>query len=389
MRCRASSSRPTGIGTQILYDIPVPYNPEFGRGLNAAAACRAGPASRRSASPASSSTRRSRRSTPRAGSSTASSASAQHWMVEIGYVGTRGVNLERIDDVNRFAGDLLDGREDRINPNFSVLLFVTNGVTSSYHAFTVGAAPRVRRRLLDADQLPLVALARHVVRHVDRPVPGQLRARQGRAGHRLPPLRARPLALRRAAPLLGLGAGLGAARGFDGRDDLLGHLARDWQMSAIVTAQSGPAVLGLERRGVRGRRRLQRRRRRRRGRRRLLRSPERAGAGRGRRAASASDDFLNGLFDASAFPKPAPGTNGTLGRNTFRGPRYVDARPVADAASLPSAASARLQLRLDVYNALNTLNLFLPNADLSRVELRQVDAGVRRARHPARREVQF
>ena len=38
--------------------------------------------------------------------------------------------------MNRFNGDLLDGREDRINPNFGVLLFVTNGVTSSYHAVT-------------------------------------------------------------------------------------------------------------------------------------------------------------------------------------------------------------------------------------------------------------
>ena len=58
-----------GIGTRILYDIPVPYNPEFGRGLNAVRRRpEPRPASRRSASPASSSTRRSRRSTRRAGS---------------------------------------------------------------------------------------------------------------------------------------------------------------------------------------------------------------------------------------------------------------------------------------------------------------------------------
>ena len=34
------------------------------------------------------------------------------------------------------------------------------------------------------------------------------------------------------------------------------------------------------------------------------------------------DDFLNGLFNPAIFQKPAPGTNGTLGRNTFRGPGY-------------------------------------------------------------------
>ena len=62
------------------------------------------------------------------------------WIVEVGYTGTRGVNLERIDDVNRFAGDLLDGKEDRINPNFSTLLYVTNGVDSIYHGMTLKCA---------------------------------------------------------------------------------------------------------------------------------------------------------------------------------------------------------------------------------------------------------
>ena len=34
--------------------------------------------------------------------------------------------------------------------------------------------------------------------------------------------------------------------------------------------------------------------------------------------------FLSGLFPASAFPIPAPGVDGTLGRNTFRGPGFAD-----------------------------------------------------------------
>jgi len=75
-------------------------------------------------------------------------------------------------------------------------------------------------------------------------------------------------------------------------------------------------------------------------------------------------DFLRGLFPASAFPRPAPGRNGNLGRNTFRGPRYLTLD-----ASLTRAVrlgeSKSLQLRLDAFNALNNVNLFLPNADLS------------------------
>ena len=351
-----------GIGTQILYDIPVPYNPEFGRGLNDSG----GVQSRPGEPPI--------RITGFVVNPTIKTQYTeswflngqrrlgQHWVVELGYAGTQGVNLERIDDVNRFTGDLLDGREDRLNPNFSVLLFVTNGVSSQLSRVHVGAAPRVRRRLLAAGQLPLVALARHVVGHVHRPVPGQRRARQGRAGHRLPALRARAVAVRRAAPLR-LVAGLSA--------DRLRRPRRPRRPPAEALAgvgggdrAVGPAVLGLERRGVLGRRRLQRRRRRRRGRRRLLRSAERAGGRRRSPSSFSQEDFLNGLFPASAFPKPAPGTNGTLGRNTFRGPRYATL-DLSLTRTIGLGGVRQAQLRLDVYNALNTLNLFLPNADLS------------------------
>ena len=37
-----------------------------------------------------------------------------------------------------------------------------------------------------------------------------------------------------------------------------------------------------------------------------------------------NDDFLSGIFTAADFPTPAPGVQGTLGRNTFRGPRYFN-----------------------------------------------------------------
>ena len=124
------------IGTQILYDIPVPYNPEFGRGLN-----EFGGVQSRPGEPAIRTTGFVVNPTIKTQYTETWFLNGQrrlgeHWIVEVGYVGTHGVNLERIDDVNRFAGDLLDGKEDRINPNFSVLLFVTNGVTSTYNAFT-------------------------------------------------------------------------------------------------------------------------------------------------------------------------------------------------------------------------------------------------------------
>ena len=75
-------------------------------------------------------------------------------------------------------------------------------------------------------------------------------------------------------------------------------------------------------------------------------------------------DFLRGLFPANAFPIPVPGQNGTLGRNTFRGPRYVTL-DLGLGRSISIKESMKLQLRVEAFNALNNVNLFLPNADMS------------------------
>ena len=75
-------------------------------------------------------------------------------------------------------------------------------------------------------------------------------------------------------------------------------------------------------------------------------------------------DFLAGLFPASAFPAPAPGQSGTLGRNTFRGPRYITT-DLSLARNFAVTEGKQLQLRIEAFNALNNVNLYLPNADLS------------------------
>jgi hypothetical protein len=75
-------------------------------------------------------------------------------------------------------------------------------------------------------------------------------------------------------------------------------------------------------------------------------------------------DFLNGLFPASAFTAPGLGQNGTLGRNTFRGPRFASV-DLSVARSFSLREGWRLEFRAEAFNALNNVNLFLPNADLS------------------------
>lgn len=352
----------TGIGTRILYDIPVPTNPEFGRGLNA----QGGVQSRPGEPPI--------RTTGFVVNPTIKTQYTQswflngqrrlgqHWRLELGYVGTRGVNLERIDDVNRFAGDLLDGREDRINPNFNVLLFVTNGVSSSYHAFT----SEVRREFSGGFSLTANYRWSKWLDTSSDTSTGQFQdnAEPGKGAQDVACLRCEKAPSLFDVPhRLAASAVWAAPAGLADRGDLVGQILRDWQLAAVFVAQSGrPFSVWNGAAFAAG-------------------GDYNADGGGGSVGGGfydrpdapepgsipttfSQDDFLNGLFPASAFPKPAPGRSGTLGRNTFRGPRYLSLD-----ASLSRAfrvgGRRQLQVRVDVYNALDTLNLFLPNADLS------------------------
>jgi len=371
----------SNIGTQILYDIPVPFNPEFGRGLNA----NGGVQSRPGEPPI-----RITGFVVNPNIKTQYSQSwflnverevIQGWIASIGYVGTRGINLERIDDVNRFAGDLLDGREDRINPNFGTILFVTNGVTSDYNAMTAEVRSNFRSDLsiqanyrwskwLDTSSDTSTG------QFADNSEPGKgavnidcLRCERARSLFDIPH---RFSASVLWTPLRFRGEGL------------LGKLANNWQISTIITAQSGRPFSvwnGASFRtggdfnadgggGAVGGGFYDR--------------PDAPAPGAVKSSFS-KQDFLNGLFDASIFPKPLPGQEGTLGRNTFRGPKFVTV-DMSLTRGFALRGERQIQFRLEAFNALNNVNLFLPNADLSissfgkstqAFEARTIQAGIR------------
>jgi hypothetical protein len=76
--------------------------------------------------------------------------------------------------------------------------------------------------------------------------------------------------------------------------------------------------------------------------------------------------FLNGTFKASDFPLPVDangiptGQEGNLGRNTFRGPGFAQTdMALAKDTKLPFffRESANWQIRMDMYNALNRVNV--------------------------------
>jgi hypothetical protein len=350
-----------GIGTRILYDIPVPYNAEFARGLNPS-----GGVQSRAGEPPIRITGFVVNPTIKTQYTESWFVNGQrrlgaHWVVELGYTGTQGVNLERIDDVNRFAGDLLDGREDRINPNFGVLLFVTNGVSSTYHAFT----SEIRREFANGLSLQANYRWSQWLDTASDTSTGQFQdnAEPGKGAQDIACLRCERAPSLFDVPHRFASSVVFAPAWFDHRTDLAGRLLQRWQIASVVTAQSGRpfsvwngAALsaggdynadgggGAVGGGFYDRPNV----------------PEAGVIATG----FGQDDFLAGLFPASAFPKPAAGTNGTLGRNTFRGPRYATL-DLSLTRTFALGGPRTAQFRLDVYNALDTLNLFLPNADLS------------------------
>lgn len=348
------------IGTTILYGIPVPFNPEFGRGLNAQGGVNT-PTGQNAIRP----TGFVVNPTIKTQYSESWFLNLQHeiwkgWIVEVGYNGTRGVNLERIDDVNRFAGDLLDGREDRINPNFSTLLYVTNGVDSIYHAATI----EVRRNL--SKQFSLQANYRwskwldtssdtSTGQFADNSEPGKgaanidcLRCERGPSLFDIPH--------RFSAQLLWLPK-------LEGGHKLISQVVNGWQVATILTLQSGrPFSVWNGAASTAGG------------------DYNRDGGGGAVgggfydrpnapatgviRTSFDKNDFLTGLFPASAFPAPTPGQSGSLGRNTFRGPNYATL-DLSLGRSFAVWEATQLQLRFEAFNALNRVNLYLPNADLS------------------------
>lgn len=349
-----------GFGTQILYGIPVPFNPEFARGLNAFGGINPLPG------------QRAPRPTGFVVNPTIKTQYSESfffnvqrqlgagWIAEIGYNGTIGVNLERIDDINRFAGDLLDGVENRLNPNFGTLLFVSNGVSSNYH----GATFEIRKSFSKGFSLQTNYRFSKWIDTSSDTSTGQFsdNSEPGKGAQNIDCLRCE-----RARSLFDIPhrfsfAGVWTPNLFGKRNDWFGFLAKDWQISAIFTAQSGrpfsvwngaasSAGGDYNRDGGGGA----------------------VGGGFYDRPNApitnintnfSRQNFLNGLFPASAFPVPTPGTNGNLGRNTFRGPGYTTL-DISLGRQFSFGEKRKLMLKLEAFNALNNVNLYLPNADLS------------------------
>nr|MBA3439578.1 TonB-dependent receptor [Pyrinomonadaceae bacterium] len=349
------------IGSRILYGIPAPFNPEFARGLNEYGGVRARAGERPVRITGFVVNPEIKTQYSESWFLNAQRRLPHDWAVEVGYVGTTGINLERIDDINRFNGDLLDGREDRTNANFGVLLFVTNGLTSSYNAMTV----EVRRPFSRGFSLQTNYRWSKWLDTSSDTSTGQFQdnAEPGKGATNINCLRCERARSMFDIPHRFSSSVMWTPTFFKGSNNFIEKLSAGWQISAIFTGQSGrPFSVWDGRSFSQG-------------------GDYNADGGGGAvgggfydrpdapetgtiRSSFSRQDFLNGLFDPGVFPKPAPGRDGTLGRNTFRGQRYITL-DLSLARSFAVRGEKQLQFRLEAFNALNAVNLFLPNADLS------------------------
>jgi len=75
-------------------------------------------------------------------------------------------------------------------------------------------------------------------------------------------------------------------------------------------------------------------------------------------------EYLAGIFKTSDFPRPAAGTSGNLPRNAHRGPRFKDVS-LSLSKKFVLGGTFNAEVRLDAFNVFDTMNLGDPAGDLN------------------------
>lgn len=264
-------------------------------------------------------------------------------MVEANYTGTAGHHLLNAYNPNRFVGDLLTGQFHGFNPSFSTITMMESTSNSIYHGgtvqvkrhfnrgFTVQAAYTFGKAIDDTDASNVI------VNYQDA---ANRRNERALSGFDVP----------QKLSLVGVWD-----LPFFKSPGISNKLLGGWTFSGfaimekgrpltVVTTAAYPAG-DFNADGSPGDR------------------PNAPAAGVARGGWTRSN-YLAGLFPASVFPKPAPGTNGNLGRSTFRGPGFAETDlGLSKKFSLVERVS--MQVRVDAFNAFNRVNLDDPIMDLA------------------------
>jgi hypothetical protein len=278
--------------------------------------------------------------------------------VEADYIGSRGNDMYVRYNVNRFNGDLFDGRFDGLIPGVSSLLYGQSIDKSHYNGATVSL--KVNRGDVQFGTAYTLGKAIDFSSTITPALPrpdafGPASQDEGPSDfdirHKL------SMSVNWRIP----GPANGAAR----------VLAGGWQVGSVLIAQSGSPftvycnkafapILDASGRVV--------------GNSGCDYNADGEGGDRpnapsfGSDISTSNDAFIAGVFKTTDFGTPAPGSQGTLGRNTFRGPRYFNVDlSLIKAFRVPwvNGPGADAQFRIEAFNFLNNLNLTQPEGNMA------------------------
>jgi hypothetical protein len=267
------------------------------------------------------------------------------FVIDVSYIGTAGRHLMSVDagggeNYNRFTGDLLDGRLDRLNPSFAAVNLNESRISSRYDGLTVELRRRYGRGFAFQAAYTLGKATDTAGVWVDLSRPD---LEHGPAGH---DVRHR-LAINQ---VLEIPVNFGNA--------VVRHVLGGWQISSITVWQTGsPFDVSTSANYPGG-------------------DYNADGQNNDRPNAPtfgtdigspSQEEWRAGVFTAADFPRPASGTAGNLARNAFRGPGYLntDLSLVKRIAVPAIGRDAGVQLRVEAYNLFNTVNLNNPVTNLS------------------------
>jgi len=268
-------------------------------------------------------------------------------VLDVNYIGSAGHKLYNSVNLNRYAGDLLDGTFNGINPSFGAINMVQATSNSIYHGATVSIRKRFGSQLNaqgsytfgkaidDTDgETGTTAWQNAYNRRAERALAGfdtrhrlTFNANWEMPFFRSPGTNGFVSSVLGGWQLTGFGI-VDSGQPFNILNSAAFNNGGDYNRDNNTGDRPNAPLTSIQMRGF------------------------------------SEQQFLNGVFAASVFPTPTPGTDGTLGRNVFGGPHFfqVDAS-LAKRFSITERFSALF--RADAYNVFNHVNLMNPNFDLA------------------------
>jgi hypothetical protein len=271
------------------------------------------------------------------------------WTLDVNYLGTGAHHLPIQINMNRFAGDLLNGGVFHgLNQSFADIQMVQstgnsiyNGMTAhlkhaSGHGFVFDTAYTFGKAIDNADVVGSSTSGNPTYADVNNRA-----LERGPTGYDV----RQKLAF----------SGVWDLPFFKGRRGIVARALGHWEFSGIGILQTGTPIDVTSSAafpkgdwnadGQNGDR------------------PNAPGPGLPRSGFSRSA-FLTGIFTAAQFPSPTLGTDGNLGRNVFRGPGFAEVDLLV-ARKFRVSERIKAELRGEAFNALNRVNLANPVTDLS------------------------